>query len=133
MPSLSSSSPILVHLSRSIYLTHFILVIPSLSPSSTSLSFSQVSFNLFSLVGNSFSFYFISELLCCLFPPFCLCSTGPSCSIKRGTLTSVMCTTRHASMCCAKAHRSFYCQRGRCHHDWPDRRGTSSAVQTVCR
>lgn len=58
---------------------------------------------------------------------------GPSCSVKRGTSTSAMCTTRPASTCCAKARRSCCCQRERCRRDWPDRRGTSSAEPTPCR
>lgn len=58
---------------------------------------------------------------------------GPSCSVKRGTPTSVMYTMRRASTCCAKAHRSCCLQREHCHRDWPDPRGTSSVVLTACR
>ncbi len=63
----------------------------------------------------------------------CLHLIGPSCSVKRGTPTSVMCTMRRASTCFAKAHRSCCCQREHCRRDLPDPRGTSSVVQTACR
>lgn len=44
-----------------------------------------------------------------------------------------MCTTKRASTCCAKDRRYCCCQKERCHRDWPDPRGTSSVVQSVCR
>lgn len=59
--------------------------------------------------------------------------TGPSCSVKRGIPTSVTCTMKRASTCCAKDRRSCCCQKEHFHRDWPDPRGTSSVVQSVCR